>query len=43
VVSGFHCSVISSAGRLADRRARLLDHLGVLAAFDEQIEHLKAR
>jgi hypothetical protein len=43
VVSGFHCSGISSARRLADRRARLLHHLGLLSAFGEQIERLNAR
>jgi hypothetical protein len=36
-------SVISSTLRLADRRARLLDHLGVLSAFGEPIERLNAR
>jgi hypothetical protein len=41
--SGFHCSGISSACRLADRRARLLDHRGLLSAFGEQIERLNAR
>jgi hypothetical protein len=42
-VSGFHCSGTSSARRLADSRARLLDHLGLLSAFGEQIERLNAR
>jgi hypothetical protein len=40
---GVHCSGISSARRLADRRARLLDHLGILSASGEQIERLNAR
>ena len=43
VASGVHCSVISLAPRLADRRARLLDHLGVLSMFAEQIERLNTR
>jgi hypothetical protein len=43
VISRFHRSAISSARRLADCHACLLDHLGVLSAFGEQIERLNAR